>query len=107
YALPSNEIAQLSGILSKVEDVKYSSESNLTLWPLPANDMLNVSWSSANNSDMSTLKMFDTYGRLVMNKEIKYTSDLKLNVSDLPSGIYLLKLTTGKETLMKKLIINH
>ncbi len=107
YALPSNEIAQLSGILSKVEDVKYNSESDLTLWPLPANDMLNVSWTSANNSDMSTLKMFDTYGRLVMNKEIKYTSDTKLKVSDFPSGIYLLKLTTGKETFMKKLIINH
>ena len=105
YALTASEVAQIPGILSNVAYVDY--KGGFSISPVPANNVLQVSYSTANNTDLSTITVFDTYGRLVMSKNIKDTSGTELNVSDLPSGIYMLKLTTGKETLMKKLIINH
>jgi len=105
YALPANEIAQISGVLSKVDDVNYQSE--LSVWPLPANEILNVSYSAENITGSSTLTLFDTFGRLVLSKEIESATGTELQVSDLPSGIYMLQLTTNKDTRMKKLIISH
>ena len=48
--------------------------------------------------DSKTLQ-FDLY--------IQNTSGIKLDVSSLQSGIYMLRLTTGTETLMKKFIVIH
>ena len=107
YALSANEIAQISGIVSGVADVKSSNESGLSLWPTPANDLLNVKYTSDNTNNLTTITVFNTGGSLVMNKELNNASGTELNVSTLPSGIYMLKLTNRKETLMKKFIIQH
>jgi hypothetical protein len=106
YALPANEIAQISGVVSSVPDVK-NNESNLSVWPLPANDVLNVSYSTENTNNLSTITVFNTNGSLVMSKDINNASGTELNVSTLPSGIYMLKLTNRMETLIKKFIIQH
>jgi hypothetical protein len=108
YALSADEVAQISGTApNAVADVESNSKSKLSVWPMPANDILQVSLSTENNSDLSTLSVYTTYGRVVMSMELKNTSGTELDVSNLPSGIYLLKLTNSKETLIKKLIINH
>lgn len=106
YALPANEIAQISGIVSGVEDVEYS-KSSLSLWPVPASDVLHVNYSAGNSTDLSTLSVFNMDGRLVMSKIIKYANDTELNVSSLPSGIYMLKLTNREESLTEKFFIKH
>ena len=107
YALSANEIAQISGVVSSVADVKNNNESGLSVWPMPANDVLNVSYSTENTNSLTTITVFNTSGSLVMSKDINNTSGIQLNVSNLPSGIYILKLTNNKETLMKKFIIHH
>jgi len=105
YVLSPIEIAQLAGVLSDVADVR--SNSDLSLRPMPANDVLQVSYTSENNNSLSTITVFNTSGRLVMTKEVNNASGIELNVSNLPSGIYMLRLTNRNETLMKKFIINH
>jgi hypothetical protein len=50
--------------------------------------------------------MFDMDGRLVMNKETN-EGKTELQVSHLPSGIYLLKITNGEKTVMKKISISR
>ena len=104
YALAANEIAQISGIVSDVSVIEYN---DMSLWPVPANDFLNIKYSTGNNNRWSTLTMFDMYGRVVMSKDIKYALDSKLDVSNLPSGIYMLKMTSSNESIMKKIIIKH
>ena len=107
YALSANEVAQLSGALSN-GIAGVDSHNGLLLWPMPANDILNISYSSENVNSLSTLTVFNASGRLVLRKDIQSSIvGTVLHVSDLPSGIYLLKLATGKETLMKKFIVNH
>jgi len=108
YELTASQIADLSGGLSNgIEPVKSNGENYLTIWPTPANDVLYVSSSVENNNRLSTISVFNTSGSLVMSKDIHNTSGIKLDISNLQSGIYMLRLTSGTETLMKKFIINH
>jgi len=105
YALSANEIVQISGVLSDV--VNVNSKTGLSLWPVPANKALYVSYSSESNTAFSTLSVFNMNGCLVMSKEANYFNEKELDVSNLPSGIYMLKLTNREESLMKKFIIKH
>jgi len=105
YALSANEVAQISGFPSGVVNVDY--KRGFSLWPVPANDVLYVNYSSENNYSLSTLSVFNMDGSLVMSKEAKYFNETELNVSNLPSGIYLLKLSNREESLMKRFLIKH
>lgn len=107
YELPASEVAQLAGISTGVTDIGGNYNNVLSLWPLPAKDILHVNYTNENNHRLSTIAMYDMNGRLAMNKDIENTHNTELNISALPSGIYLLKLTNSEETLMKKLIIKH
>ncbi len=104
YALSASEVSQVvSEVTSGVNDVRNNRE--LSVWPVPASDVIHVNYPSAN--DNSTLSVFDINGRLVITKVMNNTTDTELNVSNLPSGIYTLKLTNSEETQMKKLIVRH
>ena len=108
YALSANEVAQISGALANgISGVASDSNSGLSLWPMPANDVLNISFTAENSNSLSSLTVYNASGRLVLSRDITSTAATELRVSDLPSGIYLLKLTTGKATMMKKFIVNH
>jgi hypothetical protein len=107
YALSANEIALISGILPTNIENGTDSERGLSLWPVPAKDVLYVSLPNDNNNNPTTLTVVDTNGRLVMSKDVKYTRDTELNVSGLPSGIYMLKRSNSTETQTKKFIIKH
>jgi len=108
YELTASQIADLSGGLSNgIEPVKSNGENYLTIWPTPATDVLNVSTSVESTNRLSTISVFNTSGSLVISKEIQNTSGIKLDVSNLQSGIYMLRLTAGTETLMKKFIVIH
>jgi len=75
---------------------------------MPANDVLNISSTTENSTGLSTLTVYNASGRLVLRKDVQSTNaGTELHVSDLPSGIYLLKMNTGKSTLMKKFIVKH
>lgn len=107
YALSANEVAQIAGTFSGVDDVISNSDSKLSLWPMPANNVLKLKYSTENSTGLSTVTVYNASGRLVMSKEINNADGAELNVSNLPSGIYMLKVTTSKETMLKKFIINH
>jgi Fibronectin type 3 domain-containing protein len=107
YALSASEVAQLStGNISAVENVNY--KKNLSLWPVPANDILHISSSfTENDNSMSKLTIFNMDGRLVIGKELNYANDTELNVSGLPSGMYMLKMTNNNQTSVNRFLVKH
>jgi hypothetical protein len=106
YALSAAEVAQVSGIVSGINDVEYN-KSCLSLSPVPAKDMVHITYSSEKNAGSSTLSVHDLNGRLVLTQDMKLANEAELNVSNLPAGIYMLKLTNSEESVTKKLLINH
>ncbi|MEI7504384.1 MAG: RICIN domain-containing protein, partial [Paludibacter sp.] len=105
YALSANEVAQISGTIAGIENKK--SNNNLILSPMPANNILNINYSTENHNSLIKISVNDLNGKLILTRDVNYSNSTRLNVSNIPSGVYILKLINGKETLMKKIIIFH
>ncbi|WP_425076011.1 T9SS type A sorting domain-containing protein [Psychroserpens sp. S379A] len=71
--------------------------------PNPANDVLNI---KLNNISNANLRVYDIQGKLVIERPISNEQNLSLNVSNLQSGLYFVKLNTSTKEMVKKLIID-
>lgn len=106
YALSANEIAQLAGTASGIENMT-DSKGILFLSPVPAKNTLQVNYSSPKDVGESALSIHQMSGKLVMSKNVVAGEDTELNVSALPDGIYMVRLTNRQESLAQKLIVKH
>jgi hypothetical protein len=79
-----------------VEQVQLADES-ISVYPNPATNVLNISAQI----DITKLVMFDVIGKQVISVENTKT----INVSKLNAGVYLLKITSSKGTITKKIVI--
>ena len=82
------------GTVSNILDSKFN------IYPNPASNLLNI--DNKNGLDF-TVYLNDLTGKTVYSNQSN--SDLKINVSNLPAGMYLLKITSEKNTLVKKVIV--
>ncbi|MFT3752836.1 MAG: T9SS type A sorting domain-containing protein [Paludibacter sp.] len=107
YALPADEIARISGLLSAdASGVNYNK--NLSLWPVPATDVVHVNYSALNNNSSSImLNVFNMDGRLVLSKEMKYINEAELDVSNLSAGVYMLRLVNKEGVFARKLFVKR
>jgi hypothetical protein len=77
-------------------------ENEILLYPNPARNELNLKWNDFNNISVA---IFNSVGQispaffLSKNKSI-------LDISELPNGLYFIKVDTGNKTGIKNLIIN-
>ncbi|MDL2241543.1 RICIN domain-containing protein [Bacteroidales bacterium OttesenSCG-928-L03] len=106
HALTAQEVAKLAGIApSSLDDIPVNS-GVLSVWPSPADDVLRVKYQTENQENVSTLSVFDLNGQLLMSREAYQAGEEDLlDVSGLPLGMYILKLTNKNESLMKKFVI--
>ena len=109
YALPADEIKKIAENLPNgIENIKDNNEKGLSLSPLPAHDVLYVSYSAKiAHSSLPVISVYNMNGVLVMSAAMKNALNTELDVSSLPTGVYLLKLTDGKESLSKKFQITR
>jgi len=95
------------------DDVKYAaiplSSDELTLLnalrvaPNPTSDQWTI--STSNQSDFSVL-LFDLQGKQLLAAHSQGQSALTINASDLPAGIYALRITSGDQSQMQRLVKN-
>jgi len=75
------------------------SEISLKVYPIPATDFINIEITPVDTGRL-ILELFNNSGVKVLTKPTVYQPVLKVNVSDLPSGLYLLEvLFPGKTQL--------
>ncbi|MFC0877253.1 LamG-like jellyroll fold domain-containing protein [Saccharicrinis sp. FJH2] len=101
YALSSDEVAAIEGGYDAVKKVDHNSDT-LIIFPTPADDLVYLSYKSG--SENATVSIYQLNGKLVKTEILK---DDELNVSDMPSGIYMLKYSNNETTLVKKLVVRH
>ncbi|RMG80111.1 MAG: T9SS C-terminal target domain-containing protein [Bacteroidetes bacterium] len=84
----------------QLEDVE------VTIFPNPAHDFLNISLSSENQKDL-TISVTTLDGRDVLVKQVDLfgQANLPLNVSQLPAGFYMVKVFSKEGMLVKKIAI--
>lgn len=81
--------------------------SHVTVMPVPATDFITVKFSDITSSNV-TIELYDLPGKNIMKSFLPRVVDgysEKLDVSGINSGIYLMKITSGKNTAVKKIVI--
>lgn len=76
----------------------------IKIYPNPADDLLNIN-SLSEKIGNASLKIYDLNGRLLKHKQANFNELQQIDVSQLQSGIYLLKIENSKVNISKKLII--
>ncbi|MEX2596741.1 MAG: T9SS type A sorting domain-containing protein [Salibacteraceae bacterium] len=74
--------------------------SNVSVFPNPANNVLNISGASSN----AVVTMFDMTGRMVMNQPLNNNG---INVGELPAGIYNMVVIDNDKQANKRVSIVH
>jgi hypothetical protein len=98
-----NDIQQVAmdfGLNTNCETaVEETQQEALRIYPIPADHELTFQLANAKTAN---LQLLDLTGRVVLEERMDASGQLKLNISQLPKGIYLAKVQTGKEVLTRK-----
>ncbi|OUS01492.1 hypothetical protein A9Q86_06855 [Flavobacteriales bacterium 33_180_T64] len=79
-------------------------EENIIIYPNPTKTNLNI--SSAAFIKIDNASIYDVRGRLILSKDINSSSNLNtINVNQLNSGIYFIKINVENTTISKKFIV--
>lgn len=91
---------------SEVRKVYFKGVSEGIVFPNPASDFVELGLPQFKGSDVN-IYLYNAYGQPVLfHTQDKIESTVKLNLSDLPTGNYLIRITAqGKRDMMKSLII--
>lgn len=87
--------------------VNEQMESDMTIFPNPTTGLFYVHYQQFDNSGMSLTCKAELYGldgKLLLQQDINSINPA-INVSQYPSGIYLLKITQGESSSQHKLVI--
>jgi len=85
---------------------KYSANSKFKIFPNPANDFLNYEIDNFSNNKQADFEIIDFTGKIVF-KGACQTRKNRIDISNLPAGIYLFKFVSDDYSCSSKLIITR
>lgn len=96
-----NLLVKASNTDTLLNNVTFAGDSLVTinLYPNPVNDILNID----SKYTLNNISISDINGRVVRNTSLNGT-EAQINIADLASGVYLLKVVTSEGTVTKKVI---
>lgn len=107
----SSDADSLSFVVETPTSIRSNqqSEMELNVFPNPlASGNLNVSYTLETISEVN-LEVYDLSGKLVVQKNEGYQSPggytIEMDLKDLPKGVYLFKMTTEKEVLSRRVVV--
>jgi len=99
YYIDDIKVTDVNGVSVAESGIR----SELSAYPNPANDVLNI---STNGLSPVLVTLFDISGKVVHNKTLNQAF-ARLNVAGLTDGIYFIQMVQDGETTTKKLVIRH
>ena len=90
-----------SGVVTAIK--KQTINNVFTISPNPTNALLNINSSKLINSNVK-IEVIDALGKVLVSEDYKEFNQTSINVSDLSSGIYFVKLSSGENITTKKFI---
>ena len=99
---------------SKIETIKMGGQSsipstlNITIYPNPAFEYINIKSENINLTDGYTLNLYDSNNRNVLSKDIilKANENLLIPVNNIGQGLFNVVISNGKNLISKKLYKN-
>lgn len=108
YYITTNGLTMLDSvdlIVDYIAEIKplNKEEIHITVAPNPSTEYVNIQFTGV---EQLQLKMVDALGNVITRELL--TSNRKINVSDLNSGIYFLVFeTAGSKSITRKLVVRH
>jgi hypothetical protein len=79
-------------------------ENNISIYPNPATDYINIDFKSIRNNQVK-IEMVDNAGKSVLSKILVVNNDIHtIDISQLTSGFYYLQITNGTDIVRKKVV---
>lgn len=88
---------------------KENNKDLLNIYPLPADNYINLNLNHQSNENLYLVNIFNALGQKVLSERIENVNLNRLDVSNLSNGVYLLEVKNinKKSLTTKKIIINH
>ncbi|WP_053992103.1 S8 family serine peptidase [Mangrovimonas sp. TPBH4] len=84
--------------------VEENIMENISVWPNPAQDVINLKLTSLENN--TNVSLYDIHGRMVYQSEVKTSSLVHtINVKEFSAGVYFLNVENGTQNFNKKIVI--
>jgi hypothetical protein len=96
----SGSVSLATGIGS----VNFDLNSNFNVYPVPCNDGV-IFIENKHAIEVSKIELMDVLGNVVLSNQATNESKIKLNLADLPSGNYFVKMSSGKQVSVKKIVV--
>lgn len=82
--------------------VNETNLSKFTIYPNPTNGLINIEFEKT-EIDIS-LALSNALGQSVLNKQYSSTNSISLDVTNIPNGVYFLKLELNGNVIAKKFV---
>ena len=84
--------------------MRFDLNSNFTIYPVPSHDGV-LFIENRNMLDLSKIEVLDILGNVVLVSNAKNESKIKLNLSDMNNGTYIVKMYSGSSVSSKKITL--
>lgn len=104
----SNTVTATTTNITSVNELDTNNEPNLTVYPNPAMDYMNISYTPHENINDIVISIYSVDGKLVYSKTKPVMDKLftdQIDVGRLRSGYYFIRLTAGNKIVTNKIII--
>jgi hypothetical protein len=90
--------------VDQVLSIKGVDASNFTVYPNPANNILNV--SNKANDLINNIQIKDLTGKTVKESNFIAQSTIQMNIADIAAGVYMMTIKTNQGSITKKIVKN-
>ncbi|MBI5217923.1 MAG: T9SS type A sorting domain-containing protein [Bacteroidia bacterium] len=91
---------------TKINESFAMNHKTISVFPNPANAKINVEINMENNHPIE-INIYDLSGKLIKNITNGDANGVIINISDIPSGIYLINIMGKTKIFTEKIIIQH
>ncbi len=84
----------------------FAKNSKVSIYPNPSNGVFNIDF---NNVEVEQINIVNVLGQTVFSKKVDNTisnSNISIDISNNPNGVYIVNASNGKETKSYKVILN-
>jgi hypothetical protein len=95
-----SENSNVIAVILSTSSIGDVASGNMQLYPNPTTGVVNLCFA---DKQQRTIQVLDLLGRAVQTATLT-TSETALDITDLPQGNYIIKITTNGQVLTNKLI---
>jgi len=101
FQLPQSQAKHGSITRSNIEQKEITTDAVVRVYPVPANDVVNIALPDAFINTASTISILSIDGKMIETIRSAASNLIQVNVSKLKPGVYVIRIATNGHTINK------